>query len=138
MKIPHIPLVGIIGIAILMRGSLAWAGEPGMNDARKDAAVLELKTGAPFLQARARIIKSGWKPIQVHSHDTYEYSGTETILANRGFLEVASCSVDAGSLCILYYKKASQCLRLDTVGEQIKYMRITNWTNECPGDTSSR
>jgi hypothetical protein len=68
----------------------------------------------------------------MHRNDNFEYSGTDRKLAERGFLEVDSCSTDAGSLCTLYYSKASQCLRLDTRGEQINYMEVTYWTDECP------
>ena len=140
MKTLQISLIGIIGAAILMMAPMARAAEPSTSDSseQSDVEVPGLKTGASFLQARAQIIKSGWKPIQVHSNDTYEYSGTEKILADRGFLEVDSCSTDAGSLCILYYRKASRCLRVDTIGEQIKLMRITDWSIECPADTRLR
>lgn len=55
----------------------------------------------------------------MHKNDNYVYDGAEKRLAERGFLEVDSCSIDAGANCILYYKKAAKCLRLDTVGEQV-------------------
>ncbi|MCS0590357.1 hypothetical protein ACFQ09_18730 [Massilia norwichensis] len=91
-----------------------------------------LKVGEPFTKARARIVKLGWKPVRVHRNDGYEFSGTEKILAERGFVEVDSCSMDAGVLCIFHYRKASECLRVDTKGEQIRYMSVTEWTNACP------
>jgi hypothetical protein len=140
MKTLQISLIGSLSVAILMGVSMARAEDRSMSKSieNADAAALGLKPGAPFLQARARLIKAGWKPIRVHGNDTYEYSGTEKLLADRGFLEVDSCSTDAGSLCILYYSKASQCLRLDTIGEQIHYMRIRDWMSECPADMSSR
>jgi hypothetical protein len=53
-------------------------------------------------------------------------------LVKRGFKEVDSCSVDS-SRCILYYKKGGQCLRLDTMGEQVKFMKVVRWSEECPG-----
>jgi hypothetical protein len=101
------------------------AAAPTSND-------LALKAGESFTRARARIVKAGWKPVRVHQNDKYEYSGTEKELVNRGFFEVDSCSIDAGSLCIMYYRKSMACLRLDTRGEQLKYMEVRRWSNECP------
>lgn len=68
----------------------------------------------------------------MHLGDNYEYDGAEKELADHGFLEVDFCSTDAGALCVLYYSKGGECLRLDTRGEQIRFMRITGWQNECP------
>jgi hypothetical protein len=93
---------------------------------------LGLKAGEPFGKARVRILKAGWKPVRMHQYDQYEYSGTERELSSRGFFEVDSCTTDAGSLCIMYYIKKEECLRLDTKGEQLKYMEVTRWANECP------
>lgn len=97
-----------------------------------DVSSLRLKIGESFLGVRARLIRRGWTPIRMHSNDAYEYDGTEKRLAERGFLEVDSCSIDAGAHCILYYLKADKCLRLDTAGEQVTDMKITRWTEECP------
>jgi len=97
-----------------------------------EAQNLSLKVGEPFLTARAKILRSGWRPMRMHSNDDYEYSGTDRILAERRFLEVDYCSTDAGSLCVLYYSKGTKCLRLGTVGEQLKYMEVTRWSEECP------
>ena len=94
-----------------------------------------LKIGEHFLSARSKILRSGWRPMRMHGNDEYEYSGTERILADRKFLEVDSCSTDAGSLCVLYYSKGTRCLRLGTVGEQLKYMEVTQWNGECPIET---
>lgn len=91
-----------------------------------------LKVGESFLSARAKILRSGWHPIPMHANENYEYWGTERVLSDQKFLEVDFCSIDAGSLCVLYYIKGTKCLRLGTVGEQIKYMKITGWTAECP------
>jgi hypothetical protein len=91
-----------------------------------------LKVGEPFLSARAKILRSGWHPIPMHANENYEYWGTERVLNDQKFVEVDFCSVDAGSLCVLYYMKGTKCLRLGTVGEQLKYMKVTRWTEECP------
>jgi hypothetical protein len=98
-----------------------------------DADDLRMRVGESFLAVRARILRSGWQPIRMHINDDYEYFGAEKALANRKFLEVDSCSMDAGALCILYYEKGPKCLRVDTVGEQINEMTVTRWTDECPG-----
>jgi hypothetical protein len=68
----------------------------------------------------------------MHRADNHEYDGAEKRLAERGFLEVDSCSTDAGANCILYYRTSSECLRIDTVGEQVNEMHVTRWTEECP------
>jgi len=83
-----------------------------------------LKTGEPFLRARSRIIKLGWKPIRMHQNDGYEYSGTEKELAEKKIFEVDACSVDAGVLCSFYYRKAKTCLRVRTVGETLGQMSV--------------
>jgi hypothetical protein len=93
---------------------------------------LNLKVGEPFLKARTRIIKHGWKPIRMHESDHYEYSGTEKDLVDRGFREVDSCSIDAGVLCTMYYNKKKECLRLETRGEQVNDIRLRLWLKECP------
>ncbi len=93
-----------------------------------------LKVGESFLIARARIVRSGWHPTRMRKPDDYEYVGAEKELADRKFLEVDSCSMDAGALCILYYSKGGKCLRVDTVGEQLKDMKVTRWSDECPVD----
>lgn len=93
---------------------------------------VQLKVDESFTQTRARLVKSGWEPIRRHRDDNYEYDGAEKELADSGFLEVDFCSTDAGALCVLYYSKAGECLRLNTRGEQIRFMRITSWKNECP------
>lgn len=97
---------------------------------------LKLNKGESFLRARARIIASGWKPNHMHRNDNYEYTGAEKRLAERGFLEVDSCSVDAGANCVLYYTRGSSCLRVDTVGEQVRQMTVTRWADECATEGS--
>lgn len=106
----------------------------GSNDANMASTTenLGLKVGETFTKARSRIVRLGWTPVRVHRDDGYELSGLEKVLAERNFVEVDSCSVDAGVLCIFYYRRESECLRVDTKGEQIRYMSVTGWTNECP------
>lgn len=90
-----------------------------------------IAVGEPLESARSKLIKQGWKPTRMHTSDGYEYSGVERELAARNFLELDSCSFDS-SRCILFYSKKDACLRVDTVGEQLKGMTVTLWTDECP------
>jgi hypothetical protein len=119
-------------IALIFQITDATAGNNDDFRPTPSLADLQLKVGEAFTQARARIIKSGWKPIRMHQGNDYEYDGTERELADRRFLEVDFCSTDAGALCVLYYSKADKCLRLHTKGEQIRSMRIASWENACP------
>ena len=102
-----------------------YRADPNIKD-------VQLKVDESFTQARARLVKSGWKPTRMHQGDNYDYDGAEKELIDRGFLEIDFCSTDAGALCVLYYSKAGECLRLNTRGERIHFMHITGWASECP------
>ena len=84
-----------------------------------------------LVAARSKLIKQGWKPTRMHTSHGYEYSGVERELAARNFLELDSCSFDS-SRCMLFYSKKDACLRIDAMGEQLKDMTVTRWTDECP------
>lgn len=135
MRLSCVHIVAAASLTILL-GSPAKGDDASGNDKSRSmpdiGKGLELRVGESFLKARARIIRRGWKPIRMHKNDNYEYDGAEKRLVESKFLEVDSCSIDAGANCILYYRKAASCLRLDTVGEQVKEMEVTRWTNECP------
>lgn len=90
-----------------------------------------IAVGEPLESARSKLVKQGWKPSRMHSSDGYEYSGVERELVARNFLELDVCSFDS-SRCILFYSKKGACLRVDTMGEQLKDMMVTRWRNECP------
>lgn len=92
---------------------------------------LPLHKDQRFTQARAKLIASKWTPVALHLRHEPELEGVEKQLAKRGFMEFDSCSIDS-SRCILYYRKASDCLRLDTIGEQVNDMTVVQWSNECP------
>ncbi len=96
-------------------------------------AATQLKAGDSFETARSRLIKRGWKPVRMHANDHYEYDGAEKRLVERKYYEVDSCSVDSAR-CVLYYTKAGKCLRVDTIGEQVREMTVTRWVQECPGE----
>lgn len=93
-----------------------------------------LKVAKPFVLARTHLLNAGWKPVRLHLNDGYGYAGTETAVTKLGFFEVDSCTEDAGSICMFYYRKNDKCLRVDTVGEQIRDMKVTQWMHECSPD----
>lgn len=101
------------------------------------AATDYLKKDAPFTEARALLIKDKWKPVRLHLQDHYVYEGVEKELFRHKFIEVDTCSMDT-SRCILFYKKNDRCLRLDTIGEQLKAMKVVQWSEECPGSPPKR
>ena len=127
--------IAIAGAALLML-LLGPDAAVRANEPSTSATNLRLQKGASFLSVRARLIKSGWKPVRLHVNDGYEYDGTEKRVADRKFFEVDSCSTDRGSLCIFYYAKDGTCLRVDTVGEQVDAMRVTSWDDSCPSEPS--
>ncbi|AZV27503.1 hypothetical protein CT157_16315 [Pseudomonas syringae] len=108
----------------------------GTSEAANDKnGSVGITVGERLVAARYKLIKQGWKPTRMHASDGYEYSGVERELAARNFLELDVCSFDS-SHCILFYSKKGACLRVDTMGEQLKDMMVTRWTDECP-DTPS-
>ncbi|MBV4476850.1 hypothetical protein [Pseudomonas botevensis] len=124
----------ILLITICCTGtSVAFAdGSQAANDKYGPAGIA---VDEPLVSARSKLIKQGWKPTRMHTGDGYEYSGVERELAARNFLELDTCSFDS-SRCILFYSKKGACLRVDTMGEQLKDMTVTRWADECP-DASS-
>ncbi|WP_236178984.1 MULTISPECIES: hypothetical protein [Pseudomonas] len=109
--------------------SFAFAGgSQATNDKHGPAGIA---VDEPLVSARSKLIEQGWKPTRMHTSDGYEYSGVERELAARNFLELDTCSFDS-SRCILFYSKKGACLRVDTMGEQLKDMTVTRWTDECP------
>jgi len=90
-----------------------------------------LKAGQNFTRARTALLKDGWKPISMPVGEHYEYDGIEAELIGRKFTEVDSCSNDSAR-CVLYYRKNVACLRLDTIGEHVRGMKVVRWTDECP------
>ena len=136
MSSPRAYIVMAASLAILFSAAPTVEGAADLDYPIKavDTSVLQLKIGESFLAVRARIIRYGWKPVRMHSNDAYEYDGAEKRLAERGFLEVDSCSIDAAANCTLYYRNATKCLRVDTVGEQVDDMKVTRWMKECPSE----
>lgn len=125
MKTPILLLLALYCMAT----SLAFAGGPqATNDNHGPAGIA---VDEPLVSAGSKLIKQRWKPTRIHTSDNYEYSGVERELAAHNFLELDTCSFDS-SRCILFYSKKGACLRVDTVGQQLKDMTVTRWTDECP------
>ncbi len=95
------------------------------------APPVQMHVGESFLPARARLVKAGWKPMRIARGD-YVISGAETSLAKMRIYEFESCSMSAGSLCIFYYRKRNTCLRVYTIGEEPRVMKVTGSMKECP------
>jgi hypothetical protein len=91
-----------------------------------------LNVAKPFVLARTHLLAAGWKPVRIHTNADDDYFGLERKLVGHNFLEFDSCSVDAGSLCDFYYRKAGKCLRVDTIGEQVREMKVLQWMHQCP------
>ena len=123
----------LLSVATLVPGA---AYSDGMHaetaSAPASVAGAKLREGEVFAPARARLVKQGWKPVNVHP-DKDEYIDPDTRAKLGTFPEVHVCSMDTAS-CILYYTKAGKCLRVDTVGETIKAMKVVEWRQECFGD----
>lgn len=90
-----------------------------------------LRKGIPFTQARTQLIKHGWRPVNIHAGESYEYIGTETALIESHIYELESCAVDR-PLCIFNYHRGKRCLRLVTHGEVLPDMRVESWSSSCP------
>jgi hypothetical protein len=138
MKRSHV----LIAVIALLAASNAWSITLGELDNHQpnlesSAGRPLLKVGESFLVARARILKTGWHPTRMQKEDNYEFFDIEKELMDRNLREFDSCSMDAGVLCNLYYNKETKCLRVGTIGEHVKDMKVTRWTDECPEDARS-
>ncbi|UXH80170.1 hypothetical protein [Roseateles amylovorans] len=87
--------------------------------------------GASFIQTRDQLIRDGWRPINVHADDSYDYIGVETELIQSKIHEVESCAVDR-PVCLFNYQRGKQCLRVVTVGESLSTLTIDDWSSSCP------
>ena len=108
-----------------------WALPILLAIASAAGAAVHLHEEQLFTSARKSLIKAKWVPVPMHANDHYVYEGVEKQLVKRGFKEVDSCSMDS-SRCILFYKRGHECLRLDTIGEQLAMMKVEQWSSECP------
>lgn len=133
MKISTFRLIFLL-LAMVLSFMTQASGQSEISNLDPKIAGLHLVAAESFLVARERILKAGWKTDKMHYEDNYEYSGTETEALELGIAEIYSCTVDAGSLCTFYYRKDDVCLRVNTIGEQVKDMTVTHWLFQCPPD----
>ncbi|MBT1072774.1 hypothetical protein [Pelotalea chapellei] len=89
----------------------------------------ELEIGMSIFAARKLLINKGWRPINIKDK-ILPNSELEKSFLNAHIIEVESCAMDMPS-CIFNYKKGDKCLRLYTLGEEIKDMRVNYWTYDC-------
>lgn len=61
-----------------------------------------LKKGGLLTEARAQLIKRGWRPVDRRAWEAYEPIGVETELRAARIMEVESCAIDR-PLCIFSY-----------------------------------
>ncbi|MYM75449.1 hypothetical protein GTP56_25085 [Duganella sp. FT134W] len=99
------------------------------------AATVPLQKEMSFTAARKLLLKEKWRPVNVHAHDDYVLMGVEHELAKMNMKEFDSCSIDFSN-CIMRYKRGNECLSVFTIGEKIKYMKVVDWTDECPPPTT--
>lgn len=95
------------------------------------AEPVALQKDMSFVAARKLLLKERWKPVNVHALDDYALMGVEHELARRNFKEFDSCSIDYSN-CVMRYKRGDECLTVFTIGEKIKYMKVIQWSDECP------
>lgn len=94
------------------------------------AKQIALKVGEPFTTARAKLYADGWRADPLAHAASGDYMGLERQLMQSGYSEVDYCSLGL-SFCVLQYTKGKTCLRLQTQGEQIRFMKVDRWSNEC-------
>lgn len=95
-----------------------------------NAAPAVLKVGEPFIKARKQLYAAGWRADPLAHLSSGEHMGLERQLVENGYAEVDSCS-EGLSFCILQYTKGDACLRLQTQGEQIRWMKVDQWSSDC-------
>ena len=88
------------------------------------------KIGMNFLHARKMLILDGWSPIPAVVPEG-GFIGIENQLIRSGVGEVNSCAIDKAA-CIFYYKRRTNCLKVETEGEVVNNMRIAHLSHTCP------
>lgn len=94
------------------------------------AAPGALRAGESFIKARKQLYATGWRADPRAHLSSGEYMGLERQLVERGYTEVDSCS-EGLSFCIFQYTKGDACFRLQTQGEQIRFMKVYRWSSDC-------
>lgn len=103
------------------------------------AESVPLQVGDPIQTAQAKLNVAGWSADPFAHAGTGEYMGTDRDLVQNGYWAVDYCSVGS-VLCLHQFVKGKECLRVITRGEQIRFMQVQRWSNECrergAGETS--
>lgn len=94
-------------------------------------SVVPLTEGMGFQKARTSLHKAGWHTRTMHVKNQYTYIGTENTMRNHGVRGIESCAIDR-PVCIINYKKGNACLRIFTLGEEFKDLRVDSWSLDCP------
>ena len=72
--------------------------------------------GLPYDQARAALTGAGWVP--GHGSQFSELSGNQVAFHDRGYTELRSCTLGAGTPCRFEYTAGGFTLRVTTMGEE--------------------
>lgn len=108
-------------------GILFWTFFGGTN-AQVESVPLQI--GDPIQAAQAKLHAAGWSVDPSAHAGTGEYMGTDRDLVQNGYWAVDYCSVGR-VLCLHQYVRGKECLRVTTRGEQIRFMQVQRWSNEC-------
>lgn len=72
--------------------------------------------GLPYDQARSALTGAGWVP--GHGSQFSELSGNQVVFHDRGYTELRSCTLGAGTPCRFEYTSRGFVLRVTTTGEE--------------------
>ncbi len=102
-------------LACLFAALSAQAGAaPSCNIA--SAPAVPVIKGLSYDQARTALIGSGWVPGRGSPFS--ELSGNQVVFHDRGYTELRSCSLGAGTPCRFEYTGRGFVLRVTTTGEE--------------------
>ncbi|MDR3428850.1 hypothetical protein [Silvimonas sp.] len=99
-------------------------------------AATDLYRGMMLMDARTALFKAGWKGIVLHKHPSTETTGDDFIDAGAmvfykaGIHEIDSCTGGV-TQCQTHYRKGTECLTLNSIGETPHDAFVTHWMNTC-------
>ena len=88
------------------------------------ASDLPLKKSESYVQARAHLVRAGWRPVVVQTilsdgRSEREW-GAAKQMQDAGFDEIESCSGTGLNYCFFNFRRKDYCLRVVTAGEYHK------------------
>ena len=99
---------------------LAAAWSPALAGPACDVAsapAVPVIKGLPYDQARTALIGAGWLP--GHGSQFSELSGNQVVFHDRGYTELRSCTMGAGTPCRFDFNgRGNFTLRVTTTGEE--------------------